>query len=210
MGYSNVAGDLNVAGTSTLSTLVVSGSTFHYGPITSTSNAAFSNLVATTLTVTGNFIVTATNTSVSNALSIVNQGSATALYVNQNESVAHVHNVAEFYDHTQLAMVIDPHGNVAIHQASSPGYALSVVDGVSMDVLTLGAPLAISSGRHRRLHRAQRRRRADTLLRGHCHCFCRSRGNVSTRVLHPARQSARTLGRHHRDRRASCRERVCL
>ena len=146
MGYSNVAGDLNVAATTTLSTLVVNGSTQHYGPITSTSTASFSNLVANTLTVTGNFIVTATNTAVSNSISIVNQGSATALYINQNESVAHIHNVAEFYDHTQLAMVIDPHGNVAIHQTSSPGYALSVVDGVSMDVLTLGTPLAISSG----------------------------------------------------------------
>ena len=146
MGYSNVAGDLNVAGTSTLSTLVVNGSTQHYGPVSSTSNAYFSNLVANTLTVTGNFIVTATNTSVSNALSIVNQGSATALYVNQNESAIHTHNVVEFYDHTTIAMIIDPHGNVAIHQTSSPGYALSVVDGVSMDVLTLGTPLAISSG----------------------------------------------------------------
>ena len=146
MGYSNVAGDLNVAGTSTLSTLVVNGSTQHYGPVSSTSNAYFSNLVANTLTVTGNFIVTATNTSVSNALSIVNQGSATALYVNQNESAIHTHNVVEFYDHTTIAMIIDPHGNVAIHQTSSPGYALSVVDGVSMDVLTLGTPLSISSG----------------------------------------------------------------
>ena len=146
MGYSNVAGDLNVAATTTLSTLVVNGSTQHYGPITSTSTASFSNLVANTLTVTGNFIVTATNTSVSNALSIVNQGSATALYVNQNESAIHTHNVVEFYDHTTIAMIIDPHGNVAIHQTSSPGYALSVVDGVSMDVLTLGTPLAISSG----------------------------------------------------------------
>ena len=146
MGYSNVAGDLNVAATTTLSTLVVNGSTQHYGPVSSTSNAYFSNLVANTLTVTGNFIVTATNTSVSNALSIVNQGSATALYVNQNESAIHTHNVAEFYDHTTIAMIIDPHGNVAIHQTSSPGYALSVVDGVSMDVLTLGTPLSISSG----------------------------------------------------------------
>jgi len=146
MGYSNVAGDLNVAGTTTLSTLVVNGSTYHYGPITSTSNAVFGNLVASNLTVTGNFTVTATNTQVSNAISIVNQGSATALYVNQNESVAHTHNSLEIWDHTTLAMVVDPNGNVAIHQARSDGYSLSVVGGISMDVLTLGTPLAISSG----------------------------------------------------------------
>jgi hypothetical protein len=54
--------------------------------------------------------------------------------------------VAEFYDHTTVAMVIDPNGNVAIHQARSDGYALSVVGGISMDTLTLGTPLAISSG----------------------------------------------------------------
>ena len=146
MGYSNVAGDLNVAGTSTLSTLVVNGSTFHYGPITSTSNAFFANLVANTLTVTGNFIVTATNTQVSNSISIVNQGSATALYVNQNETLAHTHNSFEVWDHTTLAMVVDPYGNVAIHTASSPNFALTVVGGISMDVLTLSTPLSISSG----------------------------------------------------------------
>ena len=146
MGYSNVAGDLNVYGTSTLSTLVVNGSTYHYGPITSTSNAAFSNLVANTLTVTGNFIITATNTQASNSLSIVNQGSATALYVNQNETIAHTHNALEIYDHTTLAMVVDPNGNVAIHQARSDGYALSVAQGASIDQLTLGTPLSISSG----------------------------------------------------------------
>ena len=146
MGYSNVAGDLNVYGTSTLSSLVVRGSTIHSGPITSSNTAYFANLFTSNLTVTGNFIVTSTNTQITNTLSIVNQGSATALFVNQNESAIHTHNVAEFYDYTQLAMVIDPHGNVAVHTASSPGYALSVVDGVSMDVLTLGTPLSASSG----------------------------------------------------------------
>ena len=146
MGYSNVAGDLNVAATTTLSTLVVNGSAFHYGPITSTSNAYFANLVANTLTVTGNFTITATNTQASNSLSIVNQGSATALYVNQNETVAHVHNAFEVWDHTTLAMVVDPNGNVAIHTTSSPNFALTVVGGTSMDTLILSTPLAISSG----------------------------------------------------------------
>ena len=145
MGYSNVAGDLNVAGTTTLSTLTMNGSIAAKN-ISSTGVSNFANLIASNLTVTNAFIVTATNTQVSNALSIVNQGTKTALYVNQNEFPNMTQNVAEFYDHTQLAMVIDGYGNVAIHQASSPGYALSVVDGVSMDVLTLGTPLAISSG----------------------------------------------------------------
>jgi hypothetical protein len=54
--------------------------------------------------------------------------------------------VAEFYDHLTVAMIIDPNGNVAIHQARSDGYSLSVVGGVSMDVLTLSTPLSISSG----------------------------------------------------------------
>ena len=146
MGYSNVAGDLNVAATTTLSTLVVNGSTQHYGPITSTSTAAFANLVASNLIVTGNFSVTATNTAVSNSLSIVNQGTKTALYVNQNEFPNMTYNVAEFWDHTQLAMVIDGYGNVAIHTGASSAYALTVVDGASIDKLTLGSPLAISSG----------------------------------------------------------------
>jgi len=47
-----------------------------------------------------------------------------------------IHNVAEFWDHSTLAMVIDPNGNVAIHQARSDGYALSVVQGVLVDNIT--------------------------------------------------------------------------
>jgi len=43
-------------------------------------------------------------------------------------------------------MVIDGNGNVAVHTAASPGYAFTVVDGASIDRLTLGNPLAISSG----------------------------------------------------------------
>ena len=139
----NAASSINVIGS-------VSASAF-YGPISGSnvgtfSNVFASNLIASNLTVTGNFTVTATNTQVTNSISIVNQGTTTALYVNQNEFPNMTYNVAEFYDHTQLAMVIDGYGNVAIHQASSPGYALSVVDGASIDKLTLGIPLAISSG----------------------------------------------------------------
>jgi hypothetical protein len=55
------------------------------------------------------------------------------------------HNVAEFWDHTQLAMVIDGYGNVAVHTASSPGYAFTVVDGAKIDKLTVSGSL-IASG----------------------------------------------------------------
>ena len=145
MGYSNVAGDLNVYGTTTLSSLRMNGPINAQG-ITSTGISNFQNVFASNLTVTNAFIITATNTSVTNALSIVNQGTSTALYVNQNEFPNMVYNVAEFWDHTQLAMVIDGYGNVAVHTASSPGFAFTVVDGASIDKLTLGTPLAISSG----------------------------------------------------------------
>ena len=146
MGYSNVAGDLNVYSSTSTHDLVVRGNAVHYGNLVSYGASSFQNLVATNLTVTGNFTVTATNTTVSNALSIINQGTSTALYVNQNEFPNMTYNVAEFWDHTQLAMVIDGYGNVAIHTATSIDHAFTVVDGASIDTLTLGTPLAISSG----------------------------------------------------------------
>jgi hypothetical protein len=55
------------------------------------------------------------------------------------------YNVAEFWNHTQLAMVIDGYGNVAVHTASSPGYAFTVVDGAKIDKLTVSGSL-IASG----------------------------------------------------------------
>ena len=85
MGYSNVAGDLNVYGTTTLSSLRMNGPITTAQGITSTGVSNFANLIASNLTVTNAFIVTATNTQVSNSLSIINQGTKTALYVNQNE-----------------------------------------------------------------------------------------------------------------------------
>ena len=146
MGYSNVAGDLNVYSITSTQDLIVRGDATHYGNLLSYGASSFANLTAANLTVTGNFTVSSTNTSFSNALSIVNQGTSTALYVNQNEFPNMTYNVAEFWDHTQLAMVIDGYGNVAIHTAVSLNYALTVVDGASIDTLTLGTPLAISSG----------------------------------------------------------------
>ena len=146
MGYSNVAGDLNVYSITSTQDLIVRGDAVHYGNLLSYGASSFQNLVATNLTVTGNFTVTATNTTVSNALSIINQGTSTALYVNQNEFPNMTYNVAEFWDHTQLAMVVDGYGNVAIHTGASTTHAFTVVDGASIDTLTLGTPLAISSG----------------------------------------------------------------
>jgi hypothetical protein len=105
----------------------------------------FSNLIVSNLQVTNTLIITATNTQTTNSLSIINQGTATALYVNQNEFPNMTYNVAEFWDHTQLAMVIDGYGNVAVHTASSPGYAFTVVDGAKIDKLTVSGSL-IASG----------------------------------------------------------------
>ena len=124
-------GTLNVSGATTMSALTVGG------PIISTNTSNFANLFVSNLTVTGNFIVTATNTTVTNSLSVVNQGTTTALYVNQNEFPNMNYNVAEFWDHTQLAMVIDGYGNVAVHTTSSPGYAFTVVQGASIDTLNV-------------------------------------------------------------------------
>jgi hypothetical protein len=149
MGYSNVAGALNVFTSTSTQDLVVRGDTLHLGNIVSTQGfAAFGNVAVANLVVTGNFTITATNTQATNALSINNAGTATALKVVQNEGggPGHVHNVAEFWDFHTLAMVIDPFGNVGIHTTSSPGAALTVVGGSIIDTLSLGTPLAIASG----------------------------------------------------------------
>ena len=138
MGYSNVTSDLNVYGTTSLSDLSVRGNAIHYGNFTNYGNTVVANLTASNLTVTGNFIVTATNTQLSNSLSIINQGTTTAFFVNQNETPVHIHNVAEFYDNTTVAMIIDPNGNVAIHQTRSDNFALSVSQGASFDSIVTG------------------------------------------------------------------------
>jgi len=139
MGYSNVQGALNVLSSTSTQDLVVRGDTVHLGNLTAAAGYHnFGNLTAANLTVTGNFTITATNTQVTNALSINNSGTATALKVVQFEGggPGHIQNVAEFWDFTTLAMVIDPEGNVGIHTTSSPGYSMTVVGGTSIDVLT--------------------------------------------------------------------------
>ena len=133
MGYSNVTGDLNVYSVTSTRDLTVRRDTALTGNLTVSGSASFQNLIASNLTVTNVFTITATNTSISNALTINNSGTATALFVNQNEYPAMVHNVAEFYDHSTPALIIDPDGNLAIHTTTSPGYALTLVEGALMD-----------------------------------------------------------------------------
>ena len=145
MGYSNVQGSLNVLSTTSTDNLIVRRDAYVYGNLTHTTGlTSLGNVTAGNLTVTGNFIVTATNTQVTNALSINNAGTATALKVVQYEGggPGHAYNVAEFWDYQTLAMAIDPYGNVAIHTSSSPGYALTVSEGASIDYLALGTPLS--------------------------------------------------------------------
>ena len=139
MGYSNVAGALNVFTSTSTDSLVVRGDAAILGNLVALSGFhAFGNLTAANLTVTGNFTITATNTQVTNALSINNAGTSTALKVIQYEGggPGHVYNVAEFWDFQTLAMVIDPEGNVGIHTTSSPGYALTVSQGALIDTVT--------------------------------------------------------------------------
>ena len=139
MGYSNVAGALNVFTSTSTQDLVVRGDTTHTGNIVAVKGfAAFGNVAVANLVVTGNFTITATNTQTTNALTINNAGTATALKVVQSEGggSGHTHNVAEFWDFQTLAMVIDPEGNVGIHTTSSPGYALTVSQGALIDSVT--------------------------------------------------------------------------
>jgi len=132
---------LNVYGVSNLSTTTVNGSMNVTGPLATLANlyvpgnANIEYLSVSNLSVTGNLIVTATNVQTTNAFTINNAGTATALKVTQNEPSIHTHNVAEFWDSTTLAMVIDPEGNVAIHTVSSPGYALTVTDPANFETL---------------------------------------------------------------------------
>jgi hypothetical protein len=105
MGYSNVTADLNVYGTTSLSDLNVRGRSIHYGTLINYGNTSLANLTTANLTVTGNFIISSTNTAFSNSLSILNQGTTTALLVRQDEGGLHTQNVAEFWDANQVAMV---------------------------------------------------------------------------------------------------------
>jgi hypothetical protein len=131
---------LNVYGTSNLSTvfakeLNVTGTLATLANLYVPGAASIEYLSVSNLAVTGNLIVTATNVQTTNAFTINNSGTTTALMVYQNETSLHTHNVAEFWDATTLAMVIDPRGNVAIHTVSSPDYALTVTDPANFETL---------------------------------------------------------------------------
>jgi hypothetical protein len=108
-------------------------------------NTNMEYLSVSNLSVTGNLIITATNVETTNALTINNLGTMTALKVTQYEPYIHTHNVAEFWDATRLAMVIDPDGNVAIHTTSSPGYALTVTDPVNFETLYIQGKSGVTS-----------------------------------------------------------------
>ena len=108
-------------------------------------NANIEYLSVSNLAVTGNLYITATNVQTTNALTINNSGTMTALKVTQNETSIHTHNVAEFWDATTIAMVIDPVGNVAIHTTSSPGYALTVTDPANFETLYIRGKPGVTS-----------------------------------------------------------------
>ena len=149
MGYSNIAGDLNVFSSTSTNTLVVRSDTTLNGNLTAMNGLhSLGNVSVGNLVVTGNFTITATNTQVTNALSINNAGTATALKVVQYEGggPGHSWNVAEFWDYQTLAMVIDPEGNVGIHTTSSPGYAFTVSQGALFDVATASLFIGNASG----------------------------------------------------------------
>ena len=139
-----------VAGATTNVSYTGDGS-FYVGSLATLANlyvpgaANIEYLSVSNLLVTGNLIITATNTQTTNALVITNNGTATALKVTQNEPTIHTHNVAEFWDATTLAMVIDPEGNVAIHTTSSPGYSLTVTDPANFETLYIRGKTGVSN-----------------------------------------------------------------
>jgi hypothetical protein len=108
-------------------------------------NANMEYLSVSNLTVTGNLYVTATNVETTNALTINNSGTMTALKVTQNETSIHTHNVAEFWDASVLAMVIDPEGNVGIHTTVSPNYALTVTDPANFETLYIRGKTGVTN-----------------------------------------------------------------
>lgn len=142
LGNSNVQGDTSTQTLTVRSGLTVNGSAVLNGSLTATSGmTTLSNLTVANIVFTGNVFSLNTNVETTNAFSINNFGTQTALKVVQYEGTGgggHAFNTAEFWDYQTLAMVIDPYGNVGIHTTSSPGYALTVKDGASIDRLEPG------------------------------------------------------------------------
>jgi hypothetical protein len=134
---SNLSVTGNVYASNAVTTVDVFASTVHTSNARVTGTLVSEYIVVSNLSVTGNFYITATNTSTTNSFTIDNTGTTTALIVRQNETTVHTHNVAEFYDNTVPALIIDPEGNLAVHTTVSPNYAMTLVDGASFDVLTI-------------------------------------------------------------------------
>ena len=134
---SNLSVTGNVYASNAVTTVDVFASTVHTSNARVTGTLVSEYITVSNLSVTGNFYITATNTSTTNSFTIDNTGTTTALIVRQKEPTIHTHNVAEFYDATTPALIIDPEGNLAVHTTISPNYALTLVDGASFDVLTI-------------------------------------------------------------------------
>jgi hypothetical protein len=135
-GSADITGTLTAAGAEITGTLIAGGSVQTTDAVVS-GLLVSENIRVSNLSVTGNFYVTATNTTTTNSFTIDNTGTTTALIVRQTEPTVHTHNVAEFYDATTPALIIDPEGNLAVHTTVSPNYAMTLVDGASFDVLTI-------------------------------------------------------------------------
>lgn len=94
------------------------------------------NLTVSNLIVTGNYVNVVSNTQFSNAVTINNAGTSTALRVHQLESVpTHTNNVAEFWDYQTLALLINGDGNVGIHTTLINPYAFAVVGTSNIDYI---------------------------------------------------------------------------
>ena len=96
----------------------------------------YGNLTVSNLIVTGNFVNVVSNTQFSNAVTINNAGTSTALRVHQLESVpTHTNNVAEFWDYQTLALLINGDGNVGIHTTLINPHAFAVVGSSNLDYI---------------------------------------------------------------------------
>ena len=96
----------------------------------------YGNLTVSNLIVTGNFVNVVSNTQFSNAVTINNAGTSTALKVHQLESVpVHTNNVAEFWDYQTLALLINGDGNVGIHTTLINPHAFAVVGSSNLDYI---------------------------------------------------------------------------
>ena len=149
LGNSNVQGDTSTQNLTVRSGLAVNGSATLNGSLTVANGmTTLSNLTVANIVFTGNVFSLNTNVETTNAFSINNFGTQTALKVVQYEGAGgggHTYNTAEFWDYQTLAMVIDLYGNVGIHTSSSPGYALTVKESASIDRLEPGLVFLNSS-----------------------------------------------------------------